>query len=263
MPIQIEDQELAALVAVIMQGKFRPSRKDDTVPASPIVAALARRVTDAYAGRQLERFGELARAVRGEWQEFEAHPDEWAAAVDHARKFFAPNWDALPAERRLAVVDDLVAPFELTQSSRDRFIRAFLTPNDGASGIDKSKSLEQLEGKVWTHDEFPSHVVQESQRLRSVPVGELTVENLRLLLGQKIGAAFLVPLALDHLSSNPLAEGDYYRGDLLESVLRLPDEFWEAHPALNNDVVELAVEVAQARDRLTELVPALERFKYR
>jgi hypothetical protein len=132
-----------------------------------------------------------------------------------------------------------------------------------AFGFDRSRNLEQLEGAVWPHDDFPSHVVQECQRLRTVPVGELTDENLRLLLGQKIGAPYLVPIALDRLQENPLAEGDYYPGALLANVLRLPDEFWEEHVALNNEVVELTARVAEIQKTLIDLAPDLERFRYR
>ena len=66
---------------------------------------------------------------------------------------------------------------------------------------ERTKNLEELEGVVWPHDDFGSHVVEESQRLRKVPVGELSVEDLRLLIGQKIGLPHLVPLALEDRKS--------------------------------------------------------------
>jgi hypothetical protein len=70
--------------------------------------------------------------------------------------------------------------------------------------FDQKMSLEELEGQVWPHDDFGSHVVQESQRLRNVPVNQLTIENLRLLIGQRIGLQFFVPVALDILVIIPL-----------------------------------------------------------
>ena len=39
------------------------------------------------------------------------------------------------------------------------------------------------------------------------------------MIGQNIGLNFLIPLALDELKQNILAEGDFYEGDLLKSVL--------------------------------------------
>jgi hypothetical protein len=126
------------------------------------------------------------------------------------------------------------------------------------------KTLEQLEACVWPHDDFGSHVVQRSQRLRKVPIGQLGVEDLRLLITQGIGLPFLVPLALDLLEAQPLVEGAYCRGDLLVSVLQLRDEFWRAYPELNNRVVELMMELRQLHDLLvSEVLPESPRFQYR
>lgn len=46
------------------------------------------------------------------------------------------------------------------------------------------------------------------------------------MIGQGIGLAWLVPLALDVLERQPPATGDFYPGDLLGSVLRVGHEFW-------------------------------------
>jgi CDI immunity proteins len=69
---------------------------------------------------------------------------------------------------------------------------------------DQSKSIEQLEQDVWNHNDFQSHVVQESQRLRRIPLRELKTEDLRLLITQRIGLQFSVPLALEILATAPL-----------------------------------------------------------
>jgi hypothetical protein len=36
----------------------------------------------------------------------------------------------------------------------------------------------------------------------------------------------LVPLAIDMLERDPLAEGDHYEGDLLTAVMRVETSFW-------------------------------------
>jgi hypothetical protein len=46
---------------------------------------------------------------------------------------------------------------------------------------------------------------------------------------QKIGLKFLIPLALDKLRENILAEGDMYPGDLLNSVLSSDANYWKNH----------------------------------
>jgi len=85
----------------------------------------------------------------------------------------------------------------------------------------RSRTLEQLEGEVWGEPQFDSYVVTESHRLRRVPIRQLTVENLRLLVGQKLGLPWVLELALEILEVEPFAEGDLYEGDLLASVMEL------------------------------------------
>jgi len=80
-------------------------------------------------------------------------------------------------------------------------------------------TLEELEGIRWGPPEFESHVVVTCYRLRSKPVDEFTVEDLRIMIGQNIGLTHLLPRAVAILETNPLAEGDCFAGDLLSAVL--------------------------------------------
>jgi hypothetical protein len=92
-------------------------------------------------------------------------------------------------------------------------------------------SLEELDGQRWGDPPAgASRLVATVHTLRRKPVDLLSVEDLRLLLGQQVGMAELVPLALEHVEHDPLAEGDYYPGDLLAALLRLPGAYWTAHP---------------------------------
>lgn len=49
------------------------------------------------------------------------------------------------------------------------------------------------------------------------------------MIGQQIALEHLVPRALDVLEANPLAEGDFYAGDLMSAVLTVSSTYWEAH----------------------------------
>ena len=49
-----------------------------------------------------------------------------------------------------------------------------------------------------------------------------------------------MPLSLEHLRTNPLAEGMYFPGDLLEAVLRADSRFWLAHFELRAAASEIA-----------------------
>jgi hypothetical protein len=130
--------------------------------------------------------------------------------------------------------------------------------------VDRNKNLEELEGEVWPDSSFGSYVVQESQRLRKTPLDELSIENLRLLIGQQIGLEFLVPIALEHLYVNPFVSGDFYEGDLLVAVLGLPETFWMEHPEWNNELVGIGSEVASIHETIeTELLPRFKKLQSR
>ena len=107
------------------------------------------------------------------------------------------------------------------------------------------QTLEQLEGEDWGEPTYQSHVVINCHRLRRVPLQDFTIEDLRLMVGQKIGLEYLVPLALVRLECDPLVSGDYYKGDLLESVQRLPGGFWEQYPELRERWLKIQVTLAE------------------
>ena len=66
--------------------------------------------------------------------------------------------------------------------------------------------------------------------MRKRPVGALDAEGLRLLISQQIGLATLVPLALERVEADPLAEGACYPGDLLDALMRrVPESYWQAN----------------------------------
>jgi hypothetical protein len=94
-----------------------------------------------------------------------------------------------------------------------------------------ARTLEELEGDRWGEpDDSATSLIRDCHRLRTVPLGFLSDDDVRLLLGQTIGLDWLVPLALSRLEKDPFA-GDLYRGDLLAAVLRAGTAYWADHPA--------------------------------
>ena len=81
------------------------------------------------------------------------------------------------------------------------------------------KTLDELENVVWGPPPFDSHLVITCCRLRTKPIDEFTVEDLRIMIGQKISLQHLIPLAVSVVESEPLAQGSYFPGDLLANVL--------------------------------------------
>jgi hypothetical protein len=87
------------------------------------------------------------------------------------------------------------------------------------------KSLQELEQSDWGEPTYDSHLVTTVHRLRRVALREFSVEDLRIMIGQSIGLPYLVPLALQHLRKDPLAEGDFYPGDLLKGCSQSTQRF--------------------------------------
>jgi len=96
----------------------------------------------------------------------------------------------------------------------------------------REKTLEVLEGVVWDAPDPDSCLAATCHALRRKPLGDFSVEDLRVMIGQGLGLPHLLPLALAVLEQNPWAEGDYYPGDLLASVLRVERDFWKQAPQL-------------------------------
>ncbi|MDT7724985.1 MAG: hypothetical protein QOI21_1561 [Actinomycetota bacterium] len=110
-------------------------------------------------------------------------------------------------------------------------------------------SLEQIEDSYWGEPAADAtRLVQTAHQIRRKPIGTLSVEDLRLLLGQQIGVAVLIPLALGELERVPLAEGDFYPGDLLATVLRLPHTYWQGHSAQRECLERIVQEVEKIGD---------------
>ncbi|MFE4801034.1 contact-dependent growth inhibition system immunity protein [Streptomyces sp. NPDC056708] len=86
--------------------------------------------------------------------------------------------------------------------------------------LNRDRSLEGLEDDRWPAPSGDAtRLVATAHALRRKPIGELTVEDMRLLIRQNEGLPYLLPLALEVLRLDPMAEGHMYEGDLLSAVL--------------------------------------------
>ena len=111
---------------------------------------------------------------------------------------------------------------------------------------DDDSSLEQIEGDVWGDPPAgATELVATVHRLRRKPVDALSAEDLRMLIAQRVGLDVLVPRALVRLESDPLAEGDFYPGDLLVATLKTPVDYWATHPDQLARVDAVAASVAE------------------
>lgn len=94
------------------------------------------------------------------------------------------------------------------------------------------RTLDEVDPPAWSaRSKYDTNLVSRCHELRSVPLGELTLDDLRMLIGQRIGIAWLVPIALELLRVDPLLEATFYRGDMLVTIMKqTPDYYWEENP---------------------------------
>lgn len=115
-----------------------------------------------------------------------------------------------------------------------------------------SLCLKDLEGWEWETPGFDSKLVKTCIALGDKPLDDFEVEDYRILMGQNLGTVHLLPRVFNILLENPLAEGDYYPGDLLHNVLRLPRDFWLAHQSLHSRCLEVMKNVINHLEVLWE-----------
>jgi hypothetical protein len=129
-------------------------------------------------------------------------------------------------------------------------------------------TLDELEGFVWGEPNFDSYLVTTCCRLRTKPIDEFTVEDLRIMIGQQISLPHLIPIAAKVLEKEPLAEGNYYPCDLLNAVIDVKREWLVSNgwiPTLVCVVQQALVrlEDEEYEDRLSSLKESLNNFARR
>lgn len=107
--------------------------------------------------------------------------------------------------------------------------------------FDRNLTLDELENDFWLEPEYDSNLVIKCHSLRKIPLNQLTIENLRMLIGQEIGLVYLVPISMEYLEENTWCQGDYYNGDLLQSVLKINIDFWKSHSELFARLSEIMI----------------------
>ncbi|GJF33812.1 hypothetical protein KNE206_65120 [Kitasatospora sp. NE20-6] len=99
---------------------------------------------------------------------------------------------------------------------------------------DRTRSLDDLEGAWPAPPPGATRLVTAVHAARRRPVGDLSVEELRLLVGQNVGLPYVLPLAVAVLRDDPMAEGDFYPGDLLSAVVTRHPAVWAVFPDLRH-----------------------------
>ena len=107
----------------------------------------------------------------------------------------------------------------------------------------ETKTINQLLGV--SSDEKPtynSYLVKRCTELFDVPISKFEVEDYRILISQVIALKYIVLPAFDILSDNLFAEGDYYEGDLLKSILTIDESFWKKNPIFKEELKQICLQ---------------------
>ena len=119
----VEDKHaVRALLRALVSAKFSPDPHDRDVPASPLVAKVAREAAAALEQLEVEQEGEVAVERWRLWKDLTAGRPEWEAAIRFAAEAFAQQWATWTQEQRQSVLADLVAPYELSTTSLEKFV---------------------------------------------------------------------------------------------------------------------------------------------
>ena len=99
----------------------------------------------------------------------------------------------------------------------------------------RQKSIENLEKDFWGQSPKDSTpLVDKVHRLRTIQIERLEPKDIRLLIGQKVGLKFLIPVALDILSDDIFVDTELFEGDLLKSVITVDNNFWTDNKELKD-----------------------------
>ena len=115
-------------------------------------------------------------------------------------------------------------------------------------------SLEELENTSREEPEHTSSLVINCRRLLKIPLKDLDTENIRMLVGQKIGLKYLMPLALDFLEHDHFCSGDFYNGDLLSAVLSVDSGYWNENNELFYRLSDIMFNLEESYETYLKLI---------
>ena len=129
---------------------------------------------------------------------------------------------------------------------------------------DLNQTLEQLEKETWKNPGYDSYLATTIYSLRKKPLKDFSINDLRIVIGQNMGLDHLIPIAIEKLRKNLLAEGDFYPGDLLNNVLEVDESYWKKNKKQWQAIIELVESkrfVFESASQHRKLKRSFERFQ--
>ena len=122
---------------------------------------------------------------------------------------------------------------------------------------DERRTVRVLLGLRKSFPPYPTPLVAKCEAALETPMGDLSLEQLRLLISQRLGLDQLISKALDTLEQDPAISVTFCEGDLLKACLSAPPEFWNGRA---NQATRLADIAARFSEDGTGVVEARVAF---
>lgn len=100
------------------------------------------------------------------------------------------------------------------------------------------KSLDDLENIKLDSSDPRDSLFRKISSVRNKKLRDLTVEDLALLLRQEISLNFIVPICIDRLNNNILAETERTGDYLITYLIKVSKDFWIKNKDLHSQVID-------------------------
>lgn len=105
--------------------------------------------------------------------------------------------------------------------------------------FDLNQSLQELENSNWGDPEGGSSLEHECLKLRRLPLIEFRGSDLLRMISQDIGIEYLIPMAIERLRTDPLADRDDYPGSLLGALFKASSKYWNKNPKFREEIEQM------------------------
>ncbi|WP_420549752.1 contact-dependent growth inhibition system immunity protein [Curvivirga sp.] len=119
-------------------------------------------------------------------------------------------------------------------------------------------SLNHILGLDTEKVVFSSDLARKCDDAKRKKIKDLSASEIRLLISQKIGLKYLIPIAVEILEQDILIETEYYKGDLAVALFECNVENLDLDKETKTKIWEIAIELNTLSRTISEdILPLL------
>lgn len=111
--------------------------------------------------------------------------------------------------------------------------------------------IGKWKSKVHKKDFTP--IQMRGYNLYHTPLDDFQIDDIRFMIGQKMGLQYLLPIAFSLFEKDILVEGSYYKGDVLSMVFTIKREFWNNNPDLKSHFLRILLDNKETLDNVDQI----------